>query len=180
MYDPEGIKLDVLFDIKQVKKANFRVCRPCCRTTYHGKASLEVKSAICGITLCSPERLEMEKRLKTLIKSEFASVEEQICPSDEQAVDVFLENHFLYMPGKAANAGSVAVTPRGDNKPLRDFPGGFEEVDEKLKGNYAKHFPGKRIRGGQKRYGREGNFEVGVMWPALRRITETVLAQGLV
>lgn len=160
VYDPEGIKLDVLFDIKQVKRGRIsEYADRVAGATYHaGERPWGVK---CDVALpCATQNELNGEEAKTLIKNGcFCVAEGANMPSDEQAVDVFLENHFLYMPGKAANAGGVAVSALEMSQNSQRLSWSFEEVDEKLKGIMQNIF--KSVSEAAKRYGHEGNFEVG-------------------
>jgi len=179
VYDPEGIKLDVLFDIKQVKRGRIsEYADRVAGATYHaGERPWGVK---CDVALpCATQNELNGEEAKTLIKNGcFCVAEGANMPSDEQAVDVFLENHFLYMPGKAANAGGVAVSALEMSQNSQRLSWSFEEVDEKLKGIMQNIF--KSVSEAAKRYGHEGNFEVGANVAGLEKVAEAMLAQGLV
>lgn len=179
VYDPEGIKLDVLFDIKQVKRGRIsEYADRVAGATYHaGERPWGVK---CDVALpCATQNELNGEEAKTLIKNGcFCVAEGANMPSDEQAVDVFLENHFLYMPGKAANAGGVAVSALEMSQNSQRLSWSFEEVDEKLKGIMQNIF--KSVSEAAKRYGHEGNFEVGANVAGFEKVAEAMLAQGLV
>lgn len=179
VYDPEGIKLDVLFDIKQVKRGRISeyVDRVAGATYHAGERPWGVK---CDVALpCATQNELNGEEAKTLIKNGcFCVAEGANMPSDEQAVDVFLENHFLYMPGKAANAGGVAVSALEMSQNSQRLSWSFEEVDEKLKGIMQNIF--KSVSEAAKRYGHEGNFEVGANVAGFEKVAEAMLAQGLV
>ena len=179
VYDPEGIKLDVLFDIKQVKRGRIsEYADRVAGATYHaGERPWGVK---CDVALpCATQNELNGEEAKTLIKNGcFCVAEGANMPSDEQAVDVFLENHFLYMPGKAANAGGVAVSALEMSQNSQRLSWSFEEVDEKLKG--IRHNIFKSVSEAAKRYGHEGNFEVGANVAGFEKVAEAMLAQGLV
>ena len=179
VYDPEGIKLDVLFDIKQVKRGRIsEYADRVAGATYHpGERPWGVK---CDVALpCATQNELNGEEAKTLIKNGcFCVAEGANMPSDEQAVDVFLENGFLYMPGKAANAGGVAVSALEMSQNSQRLSWSFEEVDEKLKGIMQNIF--KSVSEAAKRYGHEGNFEVGANVAGFEKVAEAMLAQGLV
>ena len=179
VYDPEGIKLDVLFDIKQVKRGRIsEYADRVAGATYHaGERPWGIK---CDVALpCATQNELNGEEAKTLIKNGcFCVAEGANMPSDEQAVDVFLENHFLYMPGKAANAGGVAVSALEMSQNSQRLSWSFEEVDEKLKGIMQNIF--KSVSEAAKRYGHEGNFEVGANVAGFEKVAEAMLAQGLV
>ena len=179
VYDPEGIKLDVLFDIKQVKRGRIsEYADRVAGATYHaGERPWGVK---CDVALpCATQNELNGEEAKTLIKNGcFCVAEGANMPSDEQAVDVFLENGFLYMPGKAANAGGVAVSALEMSQNSQRLSWSFEEVDEKLRGIMKNIF--KSVSEAAKKYGHEGNFEVGANVAGFEKVAEAMLAQGLV
>ena len=99
-------------------------------------------------------------------------------PSDEHAVDVFLAKKILYMPGKAANAGGVAVSALEMSQNSQRLSWSFEEVDEKLKGIMQNIY--KNVSGAAKKYGYEGNFVVGANVAGFEKVAEAMLSQGMV
>ncbi len=179
VYDPEGIKLDVLFDIKQVKRGRIsEYADRVAGATYHpGERPWGVK---CDVALpCATQNELNGEEAKTLIKNGcFCVAEGANMPSDEQAVDVFLENGFLYMPGKAANAGGVAVSALEMSQNSQRLSWSFEEVDQKLQGIMKNIF--KSVSEAAKKYGHEGNFEVGANVAGFEKVAEAMMAQGMV
>ena len=179
VYDPEGIKLDVLFDIKQVKRGRIsEYADRVAGATYHaGERPWGVK---CDVALpCATQNELTGEEAKTLIKNGcFCVAEGANMPSDEQAVDVFLENGFLYMPGKAANAGGVAVSALEMSQNSQRLSWSFEEVDNKLQGIMKNIF--KSVSEAAKKYGHEGNFEVGANVAGFEKVAEAMMAQGMV
>lgn len=179
VYDPEGIKLDVLFDIKQVKRGRIsEYADRVAGATYHpGERPWGVR---CDVALpCATQNELNGEEAKTLIKNGcFCVAEGANMPSDEQAVDVFLENGFLYMPGKAANAGGVAVSALEMSQNSQRLSWSFEEVDQKLQGIMKNIF--KSVSEAAKKYGHEGNFEVGANVAGFEKVAEAMMAQGMV
>ena len=179
VYDPEGIKLDVLFDIKQVKRGRIsEYADRVAGATYHaGERPWGVKRDV-ALPCATQNELNGEEA-KTLIKNGcFCVAEGANMPSDEQAVDVFLENGFLYMPGKAANAGGVAVSALEMSQNSQRLSWSFEEVDQKLQGIMKNIF--KSVSEAAKKYGHEGNFEVGANVAGFEKVAEAMMAQGMV
>ena len=179
VYDPEGIKLDVLFDIKQVKRG--RISEYADRVSgaifHKGEKPWGVK---CDVALpCATQNELNGEDAKTLIQNAcFLVAEGANMPSDEQAVDTFLKEKILYMPGKAANAGGVAVSALEMSQNSQRLSWTFEEVDAKLKGIMQNIF--KNVSGAAERYGYKGNFVVGANVAGFEKVAEAMLAQGLV
>ena len=179
VYDPEGIKLDVLFDIKQVKRGRISeyADRVYGATFHKGEKPWGVK---CDVALpCATQNELNGEDAKTLIQNAcFLVAEGANMPSDEQAVDTFLKEKILYMPGKAANAGGVAVSALEMSQNSQRLSWTFEEVDAKLKGIMQNIF--KNVSGAAERYGYKGNFVVGANVAGFEKVAEAMLAQGLV
>ena len=179
VYDPEGIKLDVLFDIKQVKRGRISeyADRVSGATFHKGEKPWGVK---CDVALpCATQNELNGEDAKTLIQNAcFLVAEGANMPSDEQAVDTFLKEKILYMPGKAANAGGVAVSALEMSQNSQRLSWTFEEVDAKLKGIMQNIF--KNVSGAAERYGYKGNFVVGANVAGFEKVAEAMLAQGLV
>ena len=179
VYDPEGIKLDVLFDIKQVKRG--RISEYADRVpgaSFHaGERPWAVK---CDVALpCATQNELNGEEAKTLIENGcFCVAEGANMPSDKHAVDIFLEKKILYMPGKAANAGGVAVSALEMSQNSQRLSWSFEEVDEKLKGIMQNIY--KNVSGAAKKYGYEGNFVVGANVAGFEKVAEAMLSQGMV
>ena len=179
VYDPEGIKQDVLFDIKQVKRGRIsEYAERVPGASFHaGERPWTVK---CDVALpCATQNELNGEEAKTLIANAcFCVAEGANMPSDEHAVDVFLEKKILYMPGKAANAGGVAVSALEMSQNSQRLSWSFEEVDEKLKGIMQNIY--KNVSGAAKKYGYEGNFVVGANVAGFEKVAEAMLSQGMV
>lgn len=179
VYDPEGIKIDVLFDIKQVKRGRIsEYAERVPGASFHaGERPWAVK---CDVALpCATQNELNGEEAKTLIANGcFCVAEGANMPSDERAVDVFLEKKILYMPGKAANAGGVAVSALEMSQNSQRLSWSFEEVDEKLKGIMQNIY--KNVSGAAKKYGYEGNFVVGANVAGFEKVAEAMLSQGMV
>ena len=179
VYDPEGIKLDVLFDIKQVKRGRIsEYAERVPGASFH--AGERPWAVNCDVALpCATQNELNGEYAKTLIQNAcFLVAEGANMPSDEQAVDTFLKEKILYMPGKAANAGGVAVSALEMSQNSQRLSWTFEEVDAKLKGIMQNIF--KNVSGAAERYGYKGNFVVGANVAGFEKVAEAMLAQGLV
>jgi glutamate dehydrogenase (NADP+) len=99
-------------------------------------------------------------------------------PSDSDAIDAYLAAKILYMPAKAANAGGVAVSALEMSQNSERLSWTFEEVDGKLKGIMTNIY--NNVADAAKRYGYEGNFVVGANIAGFEKVSNAMLAQGLV
>ncbi len=99
-------------------------------------------------------------------------------PSTPEAVEIFLDNKFLYAPGKAANAGGVAVSglEMSQNSMRINWP--REEVDNRLKGIIKSIH--KSCIDASSEYGQEGNYVAGANIAGFEKVVNAMLDQGLV
>ena len=179
VYDPEGIKLDVLFDIKQVKRGRIsEYAERVPGASFHAGERPWAVNCDVALPCATQNELNGEEATTLIEKGCFSVAEGANMPSDEHAVDIFLEKKILYMPGKAANAGGVAVSALEMSQNSQRLSWTFEEVDEKLKGIMQNIY--KNVSGAAKKYGYEGNFVVGANVAGFEKVAEAMLSQGMV
>ena len=99
-------------------------------------------------------------------------------PSDIDAVNIYLENNVLYGPGKAANAGGVAVSGLEMSQNSMRLSWSREEVDSKLK-NIMKNIH-KTCMDAAAEYGVEGNYMAGANIAGFSKVVNAMLDQGVV
>jgi glutamate dehydrogenase (NADP+) len=99
-------------------------------------------------------------------------------PSDLEAVQVFLDNHVLYGPGKAANAGGVAVSGLEMSQNAMRMSWSREEVDQKLQ-VIMKNIH-KSALDASEEYGCKGNYVVGANIAGFLKVAKSMLAYGIV
>ena len=137
IHDPDGIddeKLEYIMDLKNVKRGRI--------SEYSEKYSVSYMegerpwSIPCDIALpCATQNEISGSEAKTLVKNGCKAVSEGAnMPSDPDAVEVFLNNKLLFGPGKAANAGGVAVSGLEMSQNSMRLSWSRQEVDEKLRG----------------------------------------------
>ncbi|MGN1112672.1 MAG: NADP-specific glutamate dehydrogenase, partial [Acutalibacteraceae bacterium] len=135
IYDAEGIDLDAVKEIKEVKRARlseYKNYRP--NAEYHeGKFDWSVK---CDVALPCATQNELDKAAAELLVKNgvYAVAEGANMPSTPEAVEVFQSNGVLFAPGKAANAGGVATSALEMSQNSMRLSWTFEEVDQKLQG----------------------------------------------
>jgi len=108
----------------------------------------------------------------------FVVVEGANMPSTPEAVDLFVENKILYAPGKAANAGGVAVSglEMAQNSMRIHWP--REEVDQRLK--HIMHSIHRTCQEAAAEYGMEGNYVAGANIAGFVKVANAMLDQGVV
>ena len=99
-------------------------------------------------------------------------------PSTREATDLFVEKKILFMPGKAANAGGVAVSGLEQSQNSMRLSWTFEEVDAKLHDIMVGIFA--KVDDAAKRYGAEGNYVAGANIAGFEKVVDAMNAQGIV
>ncbi|MCQ4022970.1 MULTISPECIES: NADP-specific glutamate dehydrogenase [unclassified Ruminococcus] len=179
IYDAEGIDLDAVKEIKEVKRdrlSTYKNYRP--NAEYHeGKFDWSVK---CDVALPCATQNELDKAAaETLVKNGvYAVAEGANMPSTPDAVEVFQANGVLFAPGKAANAGGVATSALEMSQNSMRLSWTFEEVDQKLQGIMVNIF--NNISDAAKRYGVEGNYVAGANIAGFEKVANAMLAQGVI
>lgn len=181
VYDPDGIKLDIVFDIKQGHRGRIKeyVEKVPTAQYFEGQKPWGVK---CDIALpCATQNEINGEEAKTLIANGCWCVcEGANMPSDADAIDAYekarVESGFLYMPAKAANAGGVAVSALEMSQNSERLSWTFEEVDSKLQGIMAGIY--SKVSTAAKKYGHEGDFVTGANIAGFEKVADAMLAQG--
>ena len=179
VYDPDGIDVAALKEIKEVKRARlteYKNYRP--NSEYHeGKGVWTVK---CDIALpCATQNELNLDDAKALVANGCKVVAEGAnMPTTLDATQYLQENKVLFAPGKAANAGGVATSALEMSQNSERLSWTFEEVDAKLKGIMENIF--HNLDDAAKRYGFEGNYVVGANIAGFEKVADAMLAQGVV
>ena len=178
VYDPEGIDLEALKEIKEVKRARlteYTNYRP--NAEYHeGKG---VWTAKCDIALpCATQNeLDLEDAKVLVANGCFAVAEGANMPTTLEATKYLQENGIIFAPGKAANAGGVATSGLEMSQNSERLSWSFEKVDEKLQGIMVNIC--HNMVDAAKKYGFEGNYVVGANAAGFEKVAEAMLAQGI-
>ena len=178
IYDPNGIDLAAMKEIKEVKRGrckDYVAGHP--GAEYHeGKGVWTVK---CDIALpCATQNEINEEDAKTLVANGCYCVGEGAnMPSTLEAIDVFLKAGILFAPAKAANAGGVATSALEMSQNSERLSWTFEEVDAKLKGIMEGIY--ENISSAAKEFGCEDNLVVGANIAGFRKVAEAMIAQGV-
>ena len=179
VYDPDGIDVDTLKQIKEVRRARISEYikeRPHAKF-YEGK---KVWGVPCDIALpCATQNELGAEDAKELIKNGCIAVGEGAnMPSTTEATEVFLQNKILFAPGKAANAGGVATSAleMSQNSARVSWP--FEKVDHQLNNIMINIY--HNMANAAKEYGHEDNFVVGANIAGFLKVSDAMMAQGIV
>ena len=182
IYDPEGIDVDLLKEVKEVQRARlteYAAARP--SAEYHEKKNGEhgvwnVKGDI-ALPCATQNELDLDDA-KALVANGVISVTEGAnMPTTLEATKYLQENGVLFVGGKAANAGGVATSALEMSQNSERLSWTFEEVDGKLKGIMETIYA--NISDAAKRYGVEGDYVAGANIAGFEKVVEAMLAQGV-
>ena len=179
VYDPDGIDVEVLKDVKEVRRARlteYVKARP--NAQYHeGKGVWTVK---CDVALpCATQNELLIDDAKTLVANGcIAVVEGANMPTSLEATKYLQANGVLFCPGKASNAGGVAVSglEMSQNSERRSWT--FEEVDAMLQGIMVRIF--HNLDNAAREYGQEGNYVAGANIAGFLKVADAMMSQGAV
>ena len=178
VYDPEGIDLEALKEIKEVKRARlteYTNYRP--NAEYHeGKGVWTVKCDI-ALPCATQNELHLEDAKALVANGCFAVAEGANMPTTLEATKYLQENGIIFAPGKAANAGGVATSGLEMSQNSERLSWSFEEVDEKLQGIMVNIC--HNMVDAAKKYGFEGNYVVGANAAGFEKVAEAMIAQGV-
>ena len=178
VYDPDGIDLAALKEIKEVKRARlteYKNYRP--NAEYHeGRGVWSVK---CDIALpCATQNELLLEDAKALVANGCIAVAEGAnMPTTLDATEYLQANKVLFAPGKAANAGGVATSALEMSQNSERLSWTFEEVDAKLQTIMVNIF--HNLDDAAKRYDAEGNYVVGANIAGFEKVVEAMTAQGV-
>ena len=179
IYDPDGIDVATLIDVKQVKRARlteYAKARP--KSVYHeGKGVWTTK---CDVALpCATQNELLLDDAKALVANGcFAVVEGANMPTSLDATKYLQDQGILFCPGKAANAGGVATSALEMTQNSERLSWTFEEVDAKLKTIMVNIF--HNLDNAAKEYGMEGNYVAGANIAGFLKVADAMNAQGIV
>ncbi len=180
VYDPDGINLDTVKRIKLVERGRIREYVNTHKKAQYNEGCAGVWNVQCDVALpCATQNELDEEAAKTLVKNGCIAVGEGAnMPCTPEAADVFLESKTLFLPGKAANAGGVAVSGLEMAQNSQRLPWTFEKADAELKKIMVTIY--KNTSEAAKEYDCEGNFVVGANIAGFVKVANAMLAQGLV
>ena len=179
VYDPDGIDVAALKEIKEVKRARlteYKNYRP--NSEYHeGKGVWTVKADI-ALPCATQNELDLEDAKTLVANGVMAVCEGANMPTTEEATEYLQKNGVYFVPGKAANAGGVATSALEMSQNSERLSWTFEEVDSKLKGIMIRLF--HNIDAAAKKYGFEGNYVIGANIAGFEKVVEAMNAQCIV
>ena len=179
IYDKDGIKLDVVKQIKEVRRGRIREYLDEVPTAEYHEGCRGIWTIPCDIAMpCATQNELDEESAKTLIKNGVQAVGEGAnMPSTLEATKAFQEAGVLFAPAKAANAGGVATSGLEMSQNSLRLSWTFEEVDARLKEIMVGIF--HNAYDASKECGCEGNLVVGANVAGFLKVADAMLAQGV-
>ena len=179
VYDPDGIDLCVIKQIKEVRRGRLSAyadARP--RAEYHGGKGIWAVPCDIALPCATQNELDLDDA-KSLVKNGvFLVAEGANMPTTITATDYFLEKGVVFLPGKAANAGGVATSGLEMSQNAQRLSWTFDEVDETLRSIMSNiHL---RAHSAAAEYGYPGNYVVGANIAGFMKVAEAMMAQGIV
>ena len=179
IYDPEGIDVALLKDVKEVRRARlteYAKARP--SAVYHeGRGVWTVKCDI-ALPCATQNELHLEDAEALVANGVIAVAEGANMPTTLDATKYFQDHNVLFCPGKASNAGGVATSALEMSQNSERLSWTFEEVDAKLKGIMVNIF--HNLDEAAKEYGMAGNYVAGANIAGFLKVVNAMLAQGIV
>lgn len=179
--DPDGIDLDWLKEIKEVQRerlTKYTEKRP--NATYYPNASVWSYEGEVDIALpCATQNEIQKEHVDAMLKNGVKIVAEGAnMPTTLEAVEVLVEAGVVYCPGKAANAGGVAVSALEMSQNSQRLSWTFEDVDQRLD-NIMKDIY-QNCRQTAEEFGDKNDLLAGANIAGFRKVAKAMLAQGLV
>lgn len=180
VYDPNGINLAVVKQIKEVERGRIKEYVNRVQGAEYHDGCRGVWTVKCDIALPCATQSEIDlDSAKALVANGCQVVGEGAnMPSTLDAIAYFQENKVLFAPAKAANAGGVAVSALEMSQNSERLSWTFEEVDDRLKGIMKNIY--ENAKKNAENYGDPDNLVMGANCAGFKKVAEAMMAQGLV
>lgn len=179
IYDKNGIQLDVVKQIKEVRRGRIREYAEQVASAEYHEGSRGIWTIPCEIALpCATQNeLLLEDAEKLIANGVKVVAEGANMPCSLDAVAAFQQAGVLYAPGKAANAGGVATSGLEMCQNAMKYSWSAQEVDQKLHDIMINIF--HNTYNAAKEYGKEGNLLAGANIAGFEKIAQAMMAQGV-
>lgn len=180
IYDENGINLDVVREIKEVKRGRIKEYLDVVPSAVYVEGCTKIWEIKCDIALpCATQGEINEQSAEILVANGVKAVSEGAnMPSTLKAIEIMQNAGILFGPAKAANAGGVACSALEMSQNSMRLSWTFEEVDEKLQ-NIMKNIY-KNSSEAAKECGKPGNILVGANVAGFMKVAEAMMSQGIV
>ncbi len=177
--DESGIDVEAVKQIKEVDRKRISVYAESHPTATYAEGSVW-DAVTCDVALpCATQNEIHAAQAQRLVDTGcYAVCEGANMPTDAAATEVFLQNHILFLPGKASNAGGVATSAleMGQNSIRSSWT--FDEVDAKLQGIMVNIY--HNMKEACEKYNATDNFVVGANIAGFMKVADAMMAQGVV
>ena len=179
VYDPDGIKLDVVQQIKEVERGRIKEYAARVKGAEYHEGCRGIWSIKCDVALpCATQNEINGEEAAMLVKNGVIAVAEGAnMPSTPEAIETFQKAGVLFAPAKAANAGGVATSGLEMCQNSMRYSWTAEEVDAKLKGIMENIF--HNIYDAAEKFGKSGNLVAGANIAGFLKVADAMLAQGI-
>ena len=179
VYDPKGIDLDVVKDIKLGHRGRIREYADRVASAEYHEGCKGVWTVPCDIALPCATQNEIDGESAKALMANGCTVvcEGANMPSTPEAIEVYQDNKVLYGPAKAANAGGVAVSGLEMSQNSLRLQWTFDEVDQRLKDIMTGIF--QKSYQASKEYGHEGDLMLGANVAGFTKVADAMVAQGI-
>jgi glutamate dehydrogenase (NADP+) len=180
IHDPEGIKLETVKMLKLVERKRIKEYLATHKNAEYTEGCGGIWNVKCDVALpCATQNELDEAGAKILVKNGCIAVGEGAnMPTTPEAAGFLMENKAIFMPGKAANAGGVAVSGLEMAQNSQRLPWTFEKADAELR-NIMLTIYGNISRAAEE-YDCQGNFVAGANIAGFLKVADAMLDQGLV
>lgn len=179
VYDPNGINLEVVKQIKEVERGRIKEYCDRVQGATYTEGCANIWNVKCDIALPCATQNELDgNAADTLIKNGVIAVAEGAnMPSTPEAIEKFQAAGVMFGPAKAANAGGVATSALEMSQNSERLSWTFEEVDSKLKNIMINIF--HNADDAAKEYGMEGNLVAGANIAGFAKVADAMMWQGV-
>ena len=180
IYDKDGIDLDVIKEIKEVRRGRIKEYLNYHKDAVYSEVIKDIWKIKCDIALpCATQNEIDEDSALELVSNGCRYVAEGAnMPSTLEAIEVYKRNKVVFLPAKAANAGGVATSALEMAQSSQRLFWTREEVDKKLKDIMVNIY--HNIDEASKRYGYEGDYLMGANIAGFEKVAEAMMAHGIV
>ena len=180
IYDPNGIQLDVVKQLKEVERARIKEYAARVPGSTYTEGCKGIWTIPCDVALPCATQNEIDgESAEILVKNGVKYVAEGAnMPSTLEAISIFQKSSAVFLPAKAANAGGVATSALEMAQSSGRLYWSSEEVDAKLKNIMVNIY--KNIDNAAKKYGFEGDYVMGANIAGFEKVAEAMMAHGIV
>jgi glutamate dehydrogenase (NADP+) len=178
IYDPEGIDVEVLKEIKEIKRerlTEYIKFRP--NSEYHEGRGVWTIPCDIALPCATQNELLIEDARELVTNGCIAVAEGANMPTTLEATEYLMQHGVMFAPGKAANAGGVATSALEMTQNSERLSWTFEEVDAKLKQIMVNIF--HNMDEAAKRYNAKGNYVIGANIAGFEKVATAMMAQGI-